>query len=196
MARKEADLYESQHKEAYRPPSTATVVGTRIFELVCNLLTICLLAVTASGHQQLYYFIPHWITIGLVVSVVGTVVSTIFIIEHQFKYPLIEVFTSLLLSIGHLSFVIKGALNTPTDVECYHLLTQLDKDTCSSPKAAVFFSFVALMSYIFSASSALKYWYKMRSIPNVKIDQPKIIAIKEDKEKTEEKANVEIITKK
>jgi len=195
MTRKEADLYESQHKEAYRPPSTATIVGTRIFEVVCNLLTICLLAVTASGHQQLYSFIPHWITVGLVVSVVGTVVSATFIIEHQLKYPLLEVITSLLLSIGHLSFVIKGALNTPTNVECYNLPTRLDKDTCSSPKAAVFFSFVALMSYMFSASSALRYLYKMRDIPNVKIDQPKI-TVKENKEKTEEKANVEIITKK
>ncbi|CAH1768144.1 13786_t:CDS:1, partial [Entrophospora sp. SA101] len=155
------EIYERKHKVAYKP-SPSFQLGVRLFEFICNLLAVCLMAVTASGEQQLRNEIQYWVIIGLVVSTVGTVVSGIFLCERQLRFPLVETITSSLLAVGHTTFVTVGALNTPHEIKCEEYPSDLEIVTCDSPKAAVFFSFVAIMCYGFSALSAFRYWNDRR----------------------------------
>src|SRR5438874_2059779 len=110
MTKKSAST--AQCFETERPPykpSPSFQIGTRIFELICNSLTLCLMAVTASGQQHQNSTTEYWVIIGLVVSAAGVLFSGVFLIERQLRFPRIEGIISLLLMDGHLVFVIHGA---------------------------------------------------------------------------------------
>jgi len=157
------------HK-AYEPyqPSPTFVFSLRVFEVGSGLTTMACLAYAASGHQHIWGNIPNWIILGLAVSSTGALISLIYLIERAFKFPLVEVFTSIILSIGYLVYVILGAINIDALIKCEEIDTQTgwEAGTCATPKASEFFAFVAVFAYAFSATTAFRVWRDRRQVPS------------------------------
>ncbi|CAG8491038.1 5116_t:CDS:1 [Ambispora leptoticha] len=146
-------------------PSRKFVSGVRYFEIICGIIAVITLGTTAGGHKQLYDNIPNWVIYGLVVSCTGTVISTISIIDTNLKYALLEGLTSFIWSCAYLVYVVFGAINTPADQDCSNF-HGWERTTCSSPKAAEFFAFIAVFAYGFSAATAYRVWFARRNSNN------------------------------
>ncbi|CAG8555742.1 12797_t:CDS:1 [Ambispora gerdemannii] len=143
-------------------PSKKFVFGVRFFEIVCGIIAVGTLGYTAGGHKHLYGDVPNWVTYGLVVSCVGTVISTIFIIDANIKYALLEGLTSSIWACAYLTYVVFGAINTPSDQDCGKL-NGWERPICSNPKATEFFAFVAIFAYGFSATTGFRVWLDRRN---------------------------------
>ncbi|CAG8481752.1 13437_t:CDS:2, partial [Dentiscutata erythropus] len=186
-------------------PSSSYVLGIRIFEALSSIAIVISLAITAAYHNILYNNginydgskfgssndsgfdhdgVMPWIIYGLVISVTSFVTSTIFMLDREVKFSLLQAVTSIIFCAGYVAYIVVGALNTPTWLDCSSIDSSSGADAdligamsnrCSAPKAAEFFAFVATFAYCFSASTAIRVFLDSKFGPKV-----------EAKEKTKE----------
>src|SRR4051812_12245639 len=138
------------------------ILGVRLFEIICGTLIVCLLAMTVATHQRLYNYgknysgihsvdsIPLWIILGIIVSIIGIFISTIFVINRIIRFSLVEFISSIIMIIAYNVILVLGIMNTPYKDECYKS-TEIRRVRCVAPKIVIFFSFIAIISYIISA---------------------------------------------
>ncbi|KAF0491416.1 hypothetical protein F8M41_021823 [Gigaspora margarita] len=185
-------------------PSPRYILGVRIFEALASLSIIICVAIAADYHKILfnhglnydgslfnasnnsgfddYNGIMPWLVYGLVLSVTSFVTSTIFMFDCEVKLSLVQGVTSIIFCAGYVVYIVIGALNTPTWIDCESLndqsggdMTTAMRNRCSAPKAAEFFAFVAAFAYCFSASVAVRVFLSSKFGPKVETRESKEI---------------------
>ncbi|CAG8727875.1 37267_t:CDS:2 [Gigaspora margarita] len=127
-------------------PSPRYILGVRIFEALASLSIIICVAIAADYHKILfnhglnydgslfnapnnsgfddYNGIMPWLVYGLVLSVTSFVTSTIFMFDREVKLSLVQGVTSIIFCAGYVVYIVIGALNTPTWIDCESLNDQ------------------------------------------------------------------------
>ncbi|CAG8475670.1 4966_t:CDS:1 [Paraglomus occultum] len=143
-------------------PTPKFVLSVRLFEIVCGLVVLITLGVTAAESKKLGEGIPNWVIYGLVLSSVSTVVSALVLFfDRSTKFALIQGLLSNIFLVAYITYTALGAVHTPAFEKCTDYAKD-EENRCSAPKAAEFFSFCVVFAFGFSTFGGYFAWWDAR----------------------------------
>jgi len=155
-------MVEEKSEPTSYKPSPKFVLSVRLFEIICGLVVVITLAITAEEAKKLGLDIPSWVIYGLVLSCVSTVVSaSVLFFDRSTKFAFAQGILSNIFLVAYIVYTAIGAVHTPTSEKCSSYSKEAE-NMCAAPKAAEFFSFCVVFAFGFSALAGYFTWWDAR----------------------------------